>query len=365
MEKTTKKQGVRRQPPRRTMQMKLNVLVIGNILAVAVGLMAISYYIFCQRVDDNYYASLARAAEACSNNIDAEELNYFWETVNTNTFREVHDRAVEENDEQIIKDWLQSRPGGDSIYFEEEAVPEGEEFPEGEETESEDDSEVDEESWSLMDDYQQLLYGLEAIKDYFSVDSAYYQIDVDGIAYNIADPDEKLFYIGTAEAPIEEFSDYEDNSAIPPTVYYSEFGWLLTAIEPITDLETGEAVGIAGVDLNMTEIVRERYAFLRQSLVFVAMLLVIAVISSIILLRRTAIRPLSQLANAAAGFASEERVFTKDDVIQLDLRTNDEVSDLYREIQSMENRIVDNMEHITLAAAEKERVSTELRTASQ
>ena len=277
MKKTKEKQGVKRQPRRRSMQMKLNILVIGNILAVAVGLMAISYYIFCQRVDDNYYASLARAAEACSNNIDAEELNYFWETVNTDTFREVHDRAVEENDEQIIKDWLQNRPGWYSIYFEEG------EFPEGEETESEDDSQVDEENWSLMDDYQQLLYGLEAIKDYFSVDSAYYQIDVDGIAYNIADPDEKLFYIGTAEAPIEEFSDYEDNSAIPPTVYYSEFGWLLTAIEPITDLETGEPVGIAGVDLNMTEIVRERYAFLRQSLVFVAMLLVIAVISSIIL----------------------------------------------------------------------------------
>ena len=350
---------MKRQPRRRSMQMKLNVLVIGNILAVAVGLMAISYYIFCQRVDDNYYASLARAAEACSNNIDAEELNYFWETVNTDAFREVHARAVEENDEQIIKDWLQSRPGWYSIYFEEEA------FPEGEETESEDDSQVDEESWSLMDDYQQLLYGLEAIKDYFSVDSAYYQIDVDGIAYNIADPDEKLFYIGTAEAPIEEFSDYEDNSAIPPTVYYSEFGWLLTAIEPITDLETGEPVGIAGVDLNMTEIVRERYAFLRQSLVFVAMLLVIAVISSIILLRRTAIRPLSQLANAAAGFASEERVFTKDDVIQLDLRTNDEVSDLYREIQSMENRIVDYTDNLTRVTAEKERVSTELRTASQ
>jgi sigma-B regulation protein RsbU (phosphoserine phosphatase) len=52
-------------------------------------------------------------------------------------------------------------------------------------------------------------------------------------------------------------------------------------------------------------------------------------------------------------------------VIQLNLRTNDEISDLYHEIQSMESRIVDYTDHLTRVTAEKERVSTELRTASQ
>ena len=339
--------------------MKLNVLVIGNILAVALGLMAISYYIFCQRVDDKYNASLERAAEACANNIDAEELEFFWKAIDTDEFREVHERAVKAGDEQIIRDWLQSKPGWYSIYAEEGDFPEREEFESGE------DIQVDEETWNLMNDYQQILDALQAIEDYLEVDSAYYQIDIDGVAYNIADPKETLFYIGTAEAPIEEFSGYEDNSAIPPTVYYSEFGWLLTVIKPIINPETGEAVGIAGVDLNMTDIVNERYVFLRQSLLFVAILLVVAILSSIALLNRTAIRPLRQLANAAAGFANEDRVFTKDDVIRLDLRSNDEVSDLYHEIQSMEDRIVDYTDHLTRVTAEKERVSTELRTASQ
>ena len=353
------KQSVKRQPRRRTMQMKLNVLVIGNILAVAVGLMAISYYIFCQRVDDNYNTSMERAAEACANNIEIEELEFFWKAIDTDSFRKIHELAVKANDEEIIREWMRSRPGWYSVMFEEEESPGEDESELGE------DAQAETERWSLLDDYQQILYALQAIEDYFDVDSAYYQVDVDGIAYNIADPDETLFYVGTAEAPIEEFTDYEDNAAIPPTVYYSEFGWLLTAIKPIINSETGEAIAIAGVDLNMTEIVNERYVFLRQSLVFVALLLVIAVASSIILLRRTAIRPLRQLASAAANFANEDREFTKDDVIRLDLRTNDEVSDLYQEIRSMESRIVDYTDHLTRVTAEKERVSTELRTASQ
>ena len=359
MEKTTKKQGVRQQPPRRTMQMKLNVLVIGNILAVAVGLMAISYYIFCQRVDDNYNASLERAAEACANNVEVEELEFFWKAIDSDDFREIHELAVKANDEEIIKEWMRSKPGWLDVYYTEEESKGEDESEPGE------DAQADVDRWSLLNDYEQILYALQAIQEYFDVDSAYYQIDVNGIAYNIADPHEKLFFVGTAEAPIEEFSDYEDNSEIPPTVYYSEFGWLLTVIKPVVNPDTGATVGIAGVDLNMTEIVRERYMFLRQSLVFVALLLVIAILSSIILLRRTAIRPLRELAGAAANFANEDRAYTEDDVIQLNLRTNDEISDLYHEIQSMESRIVDYTDHLTRVTAEKERVSTELRTASQ
>ena len=278
------KQSVKRQPRRRTMQMKLNVLVIGNILAVAVGLMAISYYIFCQRVDDNYNASLERAAEACANNVEVEELEFFWKAIDSDDFREIHELAVKANDEEIIREWMRSRPGWLDVYYTEEESKGEDESEPGE------DAQADVDRWSLLNDYEQILYALQAIQEYFDVDSAYYQIDVNGIAYNIADPDETLFYVGTAEAPIEEFTDYEDNAAIPPTVYYSEFGWLLTAIKPIIYSETGEAIAIAGVDLNMTGVVNERYMFLRQSLVFVAMLLVLAVVSSILLLRRTAIR---------------------------------------------------------------------------
>jgi hypothetical protein len=90
MKMAKEKQSVKRQPRRRTMQMKLNVLVIGNILAVAVGLMAISYYIFCQRVDDNYNTSLERAADACANNIEVEELEFFWKAIDSDDFREIH-----------------------------------------------------------------------------------------------------------------------------------------------------------------------------------------------------------------------------------------------------------------------------------
>ena len=341
---------MKRTPRRRTMQTKLNALVIGNILAVAIGLILISYYTFCKRVDSKYYDQIQHAAIACATNVDPGQVEYFWSEINTDEFREIRSRSVAADDEQLIRKWLQSRPGYYTVFDVEDEA---------------DGEEDDNDFWSLLSDYEDMLSGLNAVKAFLDIDAAYYQYSSGSNTYNIADPDENLFYIGTREEPIKEFEQYEGNVGVPPVVYRSSFGWLYTAIEPITKPETGEAVGTAGVDINMTDIVQERYMFLRQSLVFVAVFLAVAIVSSVILLQRTAVNPLRQLADAATRFAKEDRAFTKDDVIHLDIRTNDEVSDLYQEIRFMESRIVDYTEHLTAVTAERERVSTELRTASQ
>ena len=305
---------MKRAPRRRTIQYKLGALVIGSILAVAVGLMLISYYFFCQRADDRYNRQLRNAVVAASFNVEPGVLDHFWKEISTEEFRELRARAEAADDEEMIADWLMSRPCYMGIPEEEEAAEEAT----AEETAEE--GEASDLYVTLMDDYTYILTALRAIKDYFEVDSVYYQYCEGDTTYNIADVDENLLYIGSIEAPIQEFAAYSGNVTIPPTAYRSSYGWLYTTVEPIMDFDTGETVGVAGVDLNMTD--------------------------------------------AATRFAKESRAFTKDDVIQLDIRSNDEIGDLYQEIRSMENRIVDYTEHLTQVTAEKERVGTELRTAA-
>ena len=352
--KETKQEGL---PRRLTIRKKLTVLVICSILAVAVGLMTISYYIFCQRVNDRFFLNLQHAAEASANNLDGDFVQYFWDQVNTEEFRALRERAVQENNEDLIADWLREKPGYTWHALEVEQRERGEALVSF--------SDYDRRNDSLMADYEEILSSLLAIKEYFDTDSTYYQYNDGLVTYNIADLDENLFYIGTVEPPIPEFASYPGNVAVPPTIYRSDFGWLCTVLEPVRDWVSGEVVAVAGADLNMTDIVKERSAFLTNSLVFVALLLIVAIYASVSILQRTAVRPLRQLADAATRFAKEGQAFTKDDVIQLDIKTNDEVGDLYREIRSMQERIVDYTEHLTAVTAEKERVSTELRTASQ
>ena len=252
------------------MQVKLSALVISSILVVALGLTAISYYVFCQRVDDRYMNTVQHAVQACADNVDDDELLHFWSRINTHEFRTVRDHAMQLEDETVIANWLCTQPGWYLIEYELEGSTDLDQ------NDAEDEEQIDYEAWTLMDDYERIMSGLLAIKDYFDADSAYYQYNEGDVTYNIADVDENLFYIGTTEPPIAEFDGYEGNVSVPPIVYHSDFGWLLTAIEPVMNWETMEPIAVAGVDFNMTEIVRERYSFVQQSLVFVAILLAAA-----------------------------------------------------------------------------------------
>ena len=347
-------QATKRTPRRRSIQFKLNVLVIGNILAIALGLMLISYYFFCQRVDERFEGQIQRAAEACAENVFPGMIRNLWNEVNTDEFRALRERAEATDDETLIRSWMDSRPS----WF---LLEEGNTMFWGVVPEADDASTV----LTLYDDYDLISNELAVLKQYLSVDGAYCQTVVDGVTYNLVDPDEKLYCVGSVEEPIEAFAEYRDNSAVPPITYEYPSGWLYTAIASIRDEETGEAVATAGVDIDYTDIVNERFWFLRQCILFVALLLGVAIVSSVLLLRRTAVRPLRLLSNAATQFAKEDRAFTKEDVINLEINSNDEIGDLYHEIRSMEKRIVDYTEHLTAVTAEKERVSTELRTASQ
>ena len=110
MEETNKQNTPKKQPHRVSMQVKLSALVICSMLLVAAGLTAISYYIFCQRVDDKYNRTVQRAAEACANNVTDDMLMYFWDRVNTDEFREVQKRARALNVEAQIENWMRSQP---------------------------------------------------------------------------------------------------------------------------------------------------------------------------------------------------------------------------------------------------------------
>lgn len=113
----------------------------------------------------------------------------------------------------------------------------------------------------------------------------------------------------------------------------------------------------------MNEIIRQQRMFLLNSGIYVLALTVVAVLFSIFLLHRTAIDPLKQLSQASAAFAKDDDELTQEDVINLPIRSNDEIGDLYHQIRSMQTRIIDYTENITRITADRERVSTELNMA--
>ena len=341
------------------LSLKLNLLIVSVILLVTGGLVWISYRIYSSKINEYYLSQSKLAAEAAKEKIIPEMAANLWNEINTNEFRKIREEALAAGDESLIQNWMISRPSFLYAY---------EPFGIIVDLDSYEDV-VDQDRMSEQDnlykDYQMLINALKECVKLFDITDIYIQYDDNKITYNLVDPAEDLFYIGSVEEQIDIFADYDENEYFPPTIYHSDFGWLCTTLLPLDKTLRDLIPGYVGVDTDMNYVVHQQRMFLVNSAIYVLVLTGAAILISVFLLHKTAVDPLHQLALAARSFAKNDDELTKKDVIELPIRSNDEISDLYHEIRSMETRIIDYTNHMTHITAERERVRTELHMAEE
>ena len=309
-----------------SLTVKLNALVLVISLALAGGLSAIAYQVNRTRVDDLMMQTTAQDAATVAAFMDGDFLRELMQAVRTDEFAQLREKALAAEDEEMIRTWLQEK--------------------------------------GFYERFDATMQVLATYQEKMDVRFMYVQSVIGDGSVNLCDPSEDLLYLGSVEMSPDEFVAYQTNLRVAPTVSTTDFGWLCSAYEPILASD-GEAVAIMGVDLDMNEVMRERYAFLFSMLMFAALLMVISFAVTFLLMRKMATRPLSMLSKATLGFADRGEGFTQEDVIDLPIRSQDEIGDLYQEIRSMQSRMVEYMQNLTRVTAERERIGAELNIATQ
>ena len=117
---------------------------------------------------------------------------------------------------------------------------------------------------------------------------------------------------------------------------------------------------------DVTEQVLGQKTFLVESLIFVILMIIVAMILTVLLLHRIATKPLTKLAEAASAFAPDENgEYNEDNILKLDyIKSKDEIGALGREINSMQTRIVEGTKNLTRMTSEREKIKTELDMAA-
>ena len=345
----------RKKPRRASLGFKLNITTIIVILIVAAGIMGISYGVYCSRVDSIFFRQAEENAADCAGRMPGETIRYFIECINSDAFREVHEKAKKENDPELVLNWMKETKNYYYSTMEEEYAAD---------VLKELDEKEQEQLFSLYSDYKYWTDSLSRTQTSKGSISPCLQYIRDGKAYYIDDPHYSELFIGTEDTETPDLSKYPDNAKVPATMYESPTGWRCTAFCPIVTEDTGEAVAVIGIDIDMDELIRTRRAFIVNSIVLVVLLTVISIYINLFLIRKIAVNPIVMLTKATCGFAREHEGYTRDDVIDVDIYSRDEIYDLYQEIRNMQMRIVDYTDDIARYAASKERMDTELRLAS-
>ena len=167
---------------------------------------------------------------------------------------------------------------------------------------------------------------------------------------------DNISYLG---APAEKVYISEKDAA--PKLLERDGTWEMACF---LSLKTDDFSGGIWLCCDVTENIREQWQYLHTCIISVLGLTAIFITAAMILLKKMATGPLRQLSEATNEFAVEKDSFTREDIMQLDIRSNDEIGDLYRDIQSMQGHIVEYTENLTRMTAEKEKERTELNVAS-
>ncbi len=226
------------------------------------------------------------------------------------------------------------------------------------------------------ENYQRILSVLEYIMKNNNVEDVYmlaYDEESQRVVY-IADPEQRQglwcppgYWSDASKISKEVF--YPDRAKRTPRFYTNnQFGWMCTSGVPVKD-QNGETVAFILADVSMTDFIKQMVAYLLQ---YALILLVLTYVLARFFVRyfeRTLVDPIKRITQAAEAYAQDRRSGT--DTVDhfnsetLNIHTGDEVENLSRVMEIMEQDLNEFEEDLTRITAERERIGTELSLATR
>lgn len=219
-------------------------------------------------------------------------------------------------------------------------------------------------------EYQQVLSLLKEIRDSNDVLYLYMIYPTEEGSYFLFDTDES-----EEACPYGYFMEYYEGSfdtivgdliagnRVPAVISDEEYGWIISISYPYKS-QSGELLGYVCADLSMDRVVRDRQNYLLLTLILLAGVTAVFAVLYYILFSYIFVRPIKQMAGAAAEFVSggQDGDFSSS-ISALSVRSHDELRLLCDSLKTMEQNIREYVNNLKEVTAEKERIGAELDVA--
>ena len=306
---------------------RVNVLILLLGIIIGGGLVTAAYVTNTRQVDEFYMTKTTQTSTTIAAHLDTDVVAKLLEIVKADDYQALREEAEAAEDDVRIEQYLEEK--------------------------------------GALEDYRKLRDTLASYRDLQGAKYVYL-LDVNEVSgIYLCDPNEPLTFTGTVVKSAPEFKGIPANSHIDATVSHTEeYGWLCSAYDPIVT-ESGDVIASVGVDIDMTDIVNARHAFLWTLLALAAAVVLAAMLFTVWMMTKTVTKPIHLLSKGADEFADPTVEYADKKVIDLPIRSKDEIGDLYQKTRSMQQNLIDYMASLTKVTAEKERIGTELSIATR
>ena len=310
----------------RSVSVRINLLILMLVIVICGGLVTAAYWNNSRQIDETYMNRTSQISATIASLLDGDHITEILDVLQSEEYQALRTEAVETEDNGRIEQYLADR--------------------------------------GILNMVQETEQKLSTLRDLQGAKYIYLVSVMEKNGITFCDPDEPLTSLGVITKNAGEFGENVSNTHIAPTVSMTEYGWLCSAYDPVTD-SAGNAVCLVGVDIDMTDVMNARHSFLWFLLAFSAGMGILAVALGIWLMRNTVVKPLKMLSKATDEFADIDENYTRENIINLPIRSRDEIGDLYQKTRTMQINLLDYMDNLAQVTTEKEHISTELNVANR
>ncbi len=307
---------------------KMYIFVILTVLSVALGTSAIAFNASADQIDRYYKQNTADNARNFASMVDGDFLAELRRTAETDEFQALRDRAEEEENEAPIEEFLREKGLWEKYS-------------------------------ATRDQITEYLGNMSGIK--------YLYI----IAHGDENADHDMYLVDDAENPIYETGYYEEREAelmgmdvtnLPePTISHGDWGWLCTDFKPVYTSD-GKCVCIVGCDIGMDEVMAERRNLLYLLAAGTIILTSVILTAAVLFINRAVVKPLHTMTEEMKKFTPSEKLSYKEaGVMDIDIRSNDEIGEIYEGIRNLEINTIDYLHDMAVLQEENRKAENDLR----
>ena len=311
-----------------SIRMKMYIFVIIIVLAVAIGTSAMTFLASANQLDSYYKQNTADNARNFASMVDGDYLKKLRIAAESEEFQKLREQAEEAEDEKMIETYLREH-------------------------------DLWEEYSRIRDMITSYLANMEGIKYLYVV--AHGGPDADYDMYLVDDKENPLYETGYYEERGAELRGLDISMLKEPTISNGDWGWLCSDFKPVFTSD-GECVCIVGCDIGMDDVMQARRRLLFLLIAGTLIIASVMLVAAVFFINKTVVKPLNSMTSEMKNFRPSGNLsYEEAGVMEIDIKSNDEIGEIYQGIRSMQMRIIDYIKDMLVLEAGKKKAENDLK----
>lgn len=284
------------------------IFVIITILSVAFGTSTIAYTTGADQIDRYYKQNTADNARNFASMVDGDFLRELRRAAESEEFQAIRNQAEENDDEAPVEQYLREKGLWDRYS-------------------------------DTRDRITAYLENMKGIKYLYIV--AHGDKNAEHDMYLVDDKENPIYETGYYEEREAELRGVDISNLPEPTISHGDWGWLCSDFKPVFDSD-GKCVCIVGCDIGMDDVMAERQRLLLILVAGVLIFTSVVLTAAFVFINKTIVTPLHSMTDEMKKFTPSENLsYQEAGVIDLNIKSHDEINEIYQGIRDMQIHIID------------------------